>query len=133
MAEKLLNGAEIGAGIKEMRGKGVPESVRCGVTQDIGIKQTLLEIALDTAGGQTAAAMIEKERILVSRPPPLRQIIVQGFLCLAADRHDPFFSPLAEDADQSLSKIEMADVESHGFTHPQAAGIKELDNRPIAQ
>ena len=133
VAEEFLDGAEIGAGIEEMSGKGVSEGVRRGATHDIGVEQALLEIALDTAGGQSAAAMIEKEWLLLPRSPPLCQIIVQGCLRLAADRHDPLFSPLTEDPDQSLGKIEMADVKSHRFAHPQAAGIEEFDDRPIAQ
>ena len=48
MAEQLLNGSDVGAGLEEMRGEGVPEGVASGLLRDSGAADGLADGSLET-------------------------------------------------------------------------------------
>src|SRR5690606_5067613 len=94
VAEQLLDGEEVGAGIETVRGAGGAGGGGGGAG---GVRDTVREAAsdvLDLAGGRTAAARGQEERLAVASRDALEELAAAGLVAAQggdgrrADRHD---------------------------------------------
>src|SRR5689334_524615 len=50
-----------------------------------------------------------------------------------AERNDPLLSPFTEHSYETLWQVQAIVIEAHQFTKPKPAGVKQLEDGPIAQ
>jgi hypothetical protein len=130
VAEDLLHAAQVGAPLKQVRSRGMPDGVRTRFPQPV---------MHDAACGpwvEPTAPGTEKER----RPAALvRQHGTPGLLPAGqgphrgqADRHDPFLAALAENPDGAPLLVESPDIELAQLADPDRRRVKQFKNRGIA-
>ncbi len=107
MPEELLDHAQVGSALEEVRRERVPEAVRVGS---------------DTAqrrGVEPAAARREKERVLGAageRRASLAEVAGEPVRRLLAERHDAIAAALAvPNVDALLLEVDVPEVETHRF------------------
>ena len=124
MAEQLLDRAEVGAALEQMRGECVPEAVRVG------------EEPPQRARVEPPAARGEEEgvaRAARQLRPTVAEVAAEDVRCLLAERHDPFLAALAVDMHGLALEVDVREVEPDRLGAPQAAGVDELDERSVAE
>jgi hypothetical protein len=90
-------------------------------------------MALHAARGQAAAAVVDKQRLIVANRAADREVVLQSRERFAPDRHDAFLAPFAEDSHQLLLQVEATDIQAGEFADAQATGVEQLEDCPIAQ
>lgn len=129
MAKHLLYGAQIGSAFHEMRGEGVPQTVRGDGLGDAGLCGGFADDVEDHDAGQLFAASIEKHNIpggwiyiehAVSIAFEVEANLKQGFV---AYRDEAFFVVFTDDTHQAKIRIEMADPKAGQLRYPQTTGI----------
>jgi hypothetical protein len=131
MAEQLLNGAEVGAPLEQVRGERVPEEV--GMDAPRLEAGRLREPAQDQEGpraGEGATPGVQEELRPVAaveiRPPP-SEVPAERFDRRPPDRHDALLRPLPLHPDEPVVQVDAALLLPDGLGHAQAAAVKELD------
>ncbi len=61
VAEEFLDGAQVGAGLEQVGGEGVAQGVRADAMLSAGAQQMAMDDAADAAGGEGAAAGVQKQ------------------------------------------------------------------------
>src|SRR5439155_9871161 len=118
--EQLLDRAQVGAALEEMRRERVPETV------------WVREESPERARVETAAAGGEEERVLgPARELRTRLPQVDGDAVrrLLAERHDPLLVALAADVDELLLEVDVGEVEVDGFLGAEPRRVDELHER----
>src|SRR5260221_2389123 len=137
MAEKLLDGAKIGAVRQEMRGEAVAQGVGADLARDGDGLDPLLNDVSDASICQSTTAKVHEERVRAGAELlPRRQVGVEGGLGSLPKQHHPLLSPLAEHADHARSRIHVREVEAHELRAANAGGVQQLQDgagaeRPI--
>src|SRR5262249_61143986 len=62
VAQELLDAAQVGAHVEQVRGEAVAERVRMDVAAGAGDQGVLVEVAGDAAGREVRAAAVDEER-----------------------------------------------------------------------
>src|SRR5919106_1018611 len=83
MPEQFLNNPQIGTGIKEVCGKGMPKCMRADALQLSDLRRGMSHDITHAAHAQSVAAGIQKKRLLPldwlsNLPMLLRQLFVSG-------------------------------------------------------
>jgi hypothetical protein len=96
MTEHLLNHAQIGTAVEQMRRKSVAQTMRTNLDLYPDLPQMLLQQPRNAPSGNSAASIVQKNRIFAfARPIPLLPyfytIVPERVECHLADGHDPFF------------------------------------------
>ena len=131
MPEQLLDGAEVGAALQQVRGEGMPQPVWMRDEPPQG------------RSVEPASTRREEERVLgASRElrSRLAHVARDEARRLFAERHDAVLAALAEsNVHQFLLEVDVAQVETDGLGAAQACGVDELDEclvsereRPVA-
>ncbi len=109
MAQKFLNGAEIGAAFQQMRGEGVPQGVSRQMASGRQLQSRLLDQFLDSPRVHPPAANTDEQRqpAVVFRDGKAFtvtdcEVVLESFCGRFAEWNDSLFSPFAEDAHQPL-------------------------------
>ncbi len=68
MAQELLGGTQVSAGVQHMRGKGMAQGVRMHMESLSQSVDMSVNNSGDTTGGQPAAACIQEDRLSFRRP-----------------------------------------------------------------
>ena len=124
VSEQLLDRAQVGTALEQVRREGVAEAVR--MRQD----------SADRARVEPAAARREEERVLRTAcelRPGLAEIAPEHVRGLLAERHDALLAALAAHAHELLVEVHVAEIEADGLGAAQPAGVRQLDERPVAQ
>ena len=137
MAEHLLDAAEVGPALEQVRRERMAEEV--GV-DPLGIEAGLGgESAHDqerAGAGERAALGVEEDLRAVAAVevrPSTREVAAQGFHRLGAQRHDALLVAFADAADEAGVEIDAAALQAHRLAHAQAAPVEKLDQRPVAE
>src|SRR5207247_9164974 len=102
VAEELLDDAQVGAALQEVRGKRVAQAMGVG------------EQAAQRARVEPSPARRYEEGVLRSADEARARVLeiaakpVRGFL---AKRHDPLLAALAQDADRLLLEVDVREIE----------------------
>ena len=109
VAKDLLHAAQVGAPLKQVRGRGVPDGVRTRLPQpavhDAACGPWVEPTATGTEEQRRPAALVRQYRTPGLLPAG------QGPYRGQADRHDPFLAALAENPDGAPLPVESPDIE----------------------
>lgn len=138
VAEHGLNGAQVGAALQQVGGKGVAQAVGRDIAPDAGrhtrflyymkhhYTPNILDMPFDGYEYEIAVFGRNAPRVAV------KEIEAQLLDCLGRDRHQAFFAALALHPDEAFVEIEIGDAQVAEFAHPQAAAIHYLDDGAVA-
>src|SRR5438046_3235083 len=100
VAEHLLDGAQVGSPLEEVRGERVAQQVRVHARRlEPGGRGEAAQDQEGAGAGQAAALRVEKQlgsMALVEVGPATGEVAAQRLDGFAADRHDPLLRALAE-------------------------------------
>src|SRR5262249_32335552 len=130
VAEELLDHAEIGAGVEQMRRERVAQRVRAHAPADPGRGGARPHDRVQRAHAEPPAARVREQRA----PAPAAPLEIGGERAggPAAVRHDPLLLALAEHADRLLRAVDVIEVEPGELRHPEPGGIEQLEHRGVA-
>ncbi|MPM30013.1 hypothetical protein SDC9_76555 [bioreactor metagenome] len=135
MAQQLLNAAQIGARIQEMRGERVTQFMRREIRRQPRRRKVGLERPLKTARRQPAAVAVDeyrRSRGRIFRPQlPAAEIFAQRLPGGIAQHAQPFLASLAAHLHHPADQIEVAEIEADRLADPQPPGIDHFDQSPV--
>src|SRR5262245_54081370 len=121
MPEQLLNRAQIGARLQEMRGKGMTQRVWADPESRAAARNASRHQPLNASAGQSSTPGVDKERLALRLPPPVRVVsgeqgsigvpLAQSFLSGFVERYDPLFASFAHHAHHPTREIDILQVE----------------------
>ena len=124
MAEQLLDRAQVGAALEQVRRERVAEAVR------------VRHQAAQRRGVEPAAAGREEERVVGAAGElgaRLAEVAGDPVGGLLAERDDPVLRALAvADVDVLLLEVDVAEIEPDRLRAAQAGRVDELEQRPVA-
>ena len=137
MAEHLLDAAQVGAALQQVRGEGVAQQVRV----DAGRVETRLRRRgahdQEGTGARQAAALRVEEQLgpvaRVEERPPTRHVDAQRLDGSPPDRDDPLLVALAGDAHEAALEIDAAALQAGRLADAQAGAVQQLQQRAVAQ
>src|SRR5699024_10645252 len=101
MSEQILHRPEIRPVIKQMCRKTVSDLMRVYMKITRTLFDHHIKDVSQSAGSQRAAPVVDPECSAVpDRPPVCLNVVTKGTRCLAAERDNSFFAPLAMDFDE---------------------------------
>jgi hypothetical protein len=137
MAEHLLDRAEIGATLQQVRREGMAEEVGMHTARlESGAVGELSEDQERAGASQWAAADVQEQLrpvAAVEMRAAEREVSTNGLRSRASQRYQALFVSLAQHADDSLVDGDATLLESDRLGHAQAGAVQKLDERPIAQ
>ncbi len=137
MTEHLLDRAEIGATLEQVRREGVAEEVGMHAARlEACAVGELSEDQERACASQRAAADVEEQLrpvAAVEMWAAEREISTNGLRSRTPEGDEALFISLPEDADDPLLEGDATLLESDRLGHAQAGAVQELDESPIAQ
>ncbi len=139
MPEQLLDLAQIGSHVEQVRRVAVAQPVRVHALGDAHAAGARLQDAPDIARTEPASAPVLgsqrwEEGLAEHTGTPARlEVVREGLPDGAGQRYHAFLSPLAEHANVAAVQVHVADVERAGLADAQAGAVEELDEGAIAQ
>jgi hypothetical protein len=137
VAEHLLDAAEVGAALQQVRGERVAEEVR---VDPLGVEPGLRRQAPEDeerAGPCERSALGVEEELgpvaAVEVRPPAAEVAAQRLDRLAAERDDALLVPLPHATDRATLEVDAAPLEADRLADAQARAVQELDERAVAQ
>ena len=105
------------------------------VRGESGLAGAAFENLPGALGGEPAAMRAEEDMsagdFLHQSGPFLREIDGNGFACLAADRNDAGFVPLAGHPDESLVEVQVFEAGADEFRDAKSAPVEEFEHRAV--
>ena len=127
MAEQLLDGAQVRAVGKQMRGERVAQRVRMQVPVHVGEPRVTFHELADGFAGQTPSAMIQEHGLgaglgarMLEKLGAQRQVSFQRLLRFRTVRNHAFLAPFAQDAKHLSRAVEVSDSEPDEFADPKS-------------
>ena len=139
MAQQLLNRAEVGAGIEQVSGAGVPHGVGVKVAASCPKGPMTPHDVLNLPNTEPATATRQPERVGVSLFRFIEQAGAGGqvrpdrFRRRLAKRHDPLLATLAEDPHLGLRKVAVGEVHAPELADAHSSSVEGLEQRLVAQ
>ncbi len=137
VAEQLLDRAQVGAPVEQVRRERMPQRVRRDPTLHRRVPRPRLQPPPDVGGGQPPAALGEEQRrrpiaALQSRATALEPALdgAQGRL---AGRDDPRLAAFSLDPDLLVLERDARDVEVDELLRAQSARVRDLEQGAVAQ
>src|SRR5690348_15699804 len=131
VAQELLDRAEVGAALEQVRGERVAQGVRRHAALHLGPPRPRPQAAAHVGGRQAPAGLREEQRRLAvagleggTGALEVARDRSQGGL---AGRHDPGLAALARDAQLLAVEVDRRGVERDELLGPQAAGVGDLE------
>ena len=137
MAEQLLHGAQVGPALEQVGRGGVAEPVGSEVRRAGNVGDPAVHQAADRALVDPPAAGTEEQRGAGSRHAQRRSSDVQPAGQGSGGRlpvgHRALLAALAEDPYHPAVAVEVVDLETHEFAHPDTGGVEQLEHRHVTQ
>src|SRR5688572_22132961 len=137
VAEDLLNAAQVGATLQQVRSRCVPETVRADVCPALDGSEPVVDDPSHGSRVNAAAACPEEERRpagvgaqLRPRPVDPRPYRDRGRRAVG---HRSFLAPLAEDADDPTLAVEVVEVEPGQLANSDAGRVEQFEDRKVTQ
>ncbi len=143
MPQQFLDHPEIGAALQKMSGKRMPQSMG----GDFLVEGRLLNIPIQepphTTGGKAFSPPVQKDRFFsgaFALSPVAQkvwsspyQVLLEGTAALFAQGYQPFFTALAKNHEITTVRIQIFQVQTGQFTHPDPGPVQQFHNRPVPQ
>src|SRR4051794_15564410 len=137
MPEQLLQGAEVGAALEQVRGERVAQQVRVHALRlEAGLAGEPAQDQEGAGSGERPALRVQEELGAVARVevrPAAREVEPQRLAGGAADRHDALLAALAGAADEPLLEVDAALLEPDRLADAEAGAVEQLDERAVAE
>ena len=135
VAQHLLDGAQVGSALEEVRGRRVAQAVGRNI-MDAGLRGHLMNHGPHDARVDAPASIPEEERAAAGVSGKLgtasHEPVVESLLRRRAIGNDTFFVALAENAHGQSLAVEGGHVEGADLGDAQTAGVGQLEDRPRA-
>ena len=137
MAEHLLDAAEIGAALEQVRRERVAQQMRVDARRlEAGLLGQAAQDQERARAGQRAALGVQEELravAAVQERAAAAQVAAQRVGRAPAERDDALLAALADRADEALVEVDAAPLEADRLADAQARAVEELDERAVAQ
>ena len=136
MPEHLLYGSEIGAPLKQVCGKGMPQCVWRDGFSNPGHCSQLPDDIENHDSCQPSSATVQEEYMVL--PGLNRQGISVGKISLyrinsrLVDRHYTLLVALPGDNYELFIEIDLRELKPDELRHPETASVERLDDSPVA-
>ena len=134
--QEFLNPAQIRSALEQVRRERMPKFVGMHVPPHAERHPCGREHFADASIAKAPPPRPEKERVrtLASSKlrPPVFQIAPEGRGTRGVKWDHPFFAAFSEHPHRMVDEVNIADVETDKFAHPQPGAIKKLNDSPIA-
>lgn len=137
VAEHLLDGEQVGATFKQMRGKTMPECVRTdGFCNTIFLRQ-VLDNQEDHLSRQSRATAVEENgvgefRFWRDMQTCAFDVQEQDFQAVVADGNKPFLAAFAKNAEKAVVSVYIADMQPDEFRNTQPTTVHHLNHGFVA-
>src|SRR5215469_14995626 len=113
MAQELLHPAQLGTGLEQVRGEGVPEKVRIDVGGDALAARPVGDPQLDGPPAEAPSRTADEERLLAGsrHARALAEPLLEHADRYPADRYQARLTTLAEDVDRTVAQVEVSEIE----------------------
>ena len=124
VAEHLLDGEQVGATFKQMRGKAMPERVWADGFGNIIFLRQVLDNQENHLSGQSCATTVEENGVgefglYVDVQPCAFNVLEQDFQAVVADGNKPFLAAFAKNAEKAVVSVYIADLQPDEFRNTQ--------------
>ncbi len=142
MTEELLDHAEVGASIKQVRCERVAQRMWRNPDREAGETVQAIDAETKAPDADRLASLIEEDldrigaRASAEREedtPALVEVGGQGPTSWAAKEPDTLLSPLAEDPDLAASEVERGDVGACELADPESGRVGRLDHGAVPE
>ena len=137
VAEQFLNHPQIRAVLQQMRGKTVPQHVRCDVAHDPGPLDSIFNPQPQRHGCEWCATLRQKN---IGRRPwrdefgsATFNVTVQRCHGYFPDRYDALLVAFADDVDKAGIEVKLFQAQIAKLREPQTGGVSQFKNRLVAQ
>src|SRR6266850_2766571 len=138
VAEQLLDRAEVGAAVQEVRGEGMPEAVRRNPVLHGALGETRGEDPPHASIGEARAFLADEDRVDpfpggdCLRPAARGEVVLERCFRLLSEEDVPLLAPLAEDEDRPLREIEILEIERDQLADAHPRRVEKLEEGAIA-
>ena len=132
VAEKFLDGTEVGAIGEKMRGVGVAQAV--GMKRGIAAENSRVQLddAASAAIGEARASVVDQQGSLGGFGGALGKIIFERGSGFRSVGDLPLLFSFAADANPALLEIEIVEIQADQFGDAQAAAVEQLEQEQVA-
>jgi len=135
VAEQLLNRAQVGAALQQVGRERVTQRMRADARTGTACSDIAPNKAIDTAGRQTSAPIVDKQRLAAVGPagtPPnlpfpssyergtIVEVAANRLRRAAVERDDAFLTPFAEHTHHPRAQVHMVHVEAGELAETQS-------------
>ena len=131
VSEHLLDGAKVGAGLNEMSGEGVAESMG----RNLFVHPCHNRLILNKIEYRNAAyrrAVFVKEKSIAYKGPG-REISVDGIEGRSADGHEPLLVALAYHPHEALFAEDVVEHQRSSLGNAKSAAVQDFEDSAVAQ
>ena len=137
MAKHLLDGEQVGTTFKQVGSKTMSKSMRADGLGDAVLFRQLFHNEEDHLAREACATAVQKDGVGefgLGRDvqPCAFNVLVEDFQAAVADRDEPFLAAFADDAQEAVFLVDIADLQSDEFRNTQAAAIHYLNHGFVA-
>ena len=134
--EHLLDAAQIGASLEQMRRKGVPQQVRVHALRfEAGLLGEPAQDQERAGAGERPAACVQEQLRPVTAievRPAHRDVAAQRVDCGPAERNNALLRALPERAHEPVLEVDGASVQAGRLADAEPRAVHQLDERPVA-
>ncbi len=137
MAKHLLDGEQVGTTFKQMCGKTMSESVRTDGFGNAVFLRQVLDNQEDHLSCEACASAVEENRVSEfgfwrDMQTCAFDVLEQDFQTAIANGYKSFFAAFAEDAQEAVVSVYIADLQSDEFRNTQPAAVHDLNHGLVA-
>ena len=131
MTEELLDRAQVGARVEQVRGERVPQRVGAHAPRDPRGRGAPPYDRVDRPRRQPAAPMVREERAAGRRA--VCEVRLERARRRGTEGHDPLLPALTEDPHRPPGAVHGVECEGRELRDAQAAGVEQLENGEVAR
>src|SRR5688500_15066248 len=134
--QQFLNGAQVGAALQKVRGKGVTQRMWTDAELGAALGHIAVHQPMDAASRQSRAAIVHEHRVaLLARDGQGHAIfepLAQRALGRVIEWHDPLLRSLAHHAHSSRAQVDILHVDANQLAEAQPRRVEELEDGTVA-
>ena len=135
--EHLLDGAQVGAPLEEVRGERVAQEGRVDALRlEPGLRGQSAQDEENAGAGKWPPVRVEEQFLPVSPVEvrtAAREVSAKSIHGLPSDRDDTLFAPLAEAADEPVLEVDGLAVEPDRLADAKSGAVEELAEGAVAE
>src|SRR4051794_33200545 len=130
VAEELLDAAQVGAGVEEMRGERVAHRVRRNAGTQRRFANVAVEEPPDAPRRDALSAIVDEERRLLDvgdERAANGKPRTDRLLRLRSERHDPLLRSFSAYFDEPRAKLDVIDIDSDQLADAQSGCVEHFE------